>query len=405
MGQSVHALSRRSFLRDLGASAAVLTAWPTKPVSNVQLSRYQHPTPYKRFAAPGPIDAAGDVAFTFPTLPVGNEAQVTLIVPGSPAGVLWTVNSNSQAIGSMVGNLPFGVLYISDSDTITITGTFFPFAEAPSLFSVGNAVMEGSTAPTGVLGPIAPTIGGGAQTGLIKLVSGTGGITPQFVVSVNAHGILIQADNFPILPPAFGGPANQGLGPYIPLDAGAAYLQANENLTGEATGHWFLPTFNLAALQVEFGPSTTYAIYEVDFDFDYPGLAAILPVETITVPNPSVGTDWTWTLGAPAQLVGMMAELNPDATAANRLPYLWLGGGSIVQVPMTPAAITVASGALIMSGFIGANPPFQRSGDNRCTFPLPANTFLPTGSTIQTATGGLDAGDQWLNITLTFTTS
>lgn len=373
-------------------------------MSNVQLSKYQHPTPFKRFAAPGPVDALGDVAFAFPTLPMGTEAQVTFVVPGSPAGVVWTVNVNGQPVGSMVGNLPFGVLYIADTDTITITGTFFPFAESATLFPVGNAVMVGSTAPTGVLGPTAPTIGGGEATGLIKLASGTtsgaGAGTTTVVLSVNAIGVIIQANNVPLFPPTLGGPDNQGTGPYIPLDAGAAYLQAQQTV-GSATGHWFFPRLNLITFSTLFAAATTYSIYEVDSDYAITGLAHSIPAESVAVPNPPPGTDWNWTMLAPARLTVVTATLVCSIAVANRSTYLFLQSGAQSMIPMSSVVLTSGQ-TFIHNGFPAAGLS-TRTGDNHGLFSTP-DILLGAGDTIASVTSGIDVADQWENVVLTFQT-
>lgn len=350
--------------------------------------------------------ATGTVTYTWPRVPAGAEQNVSAVVPSSPVGVAWSVAVNGTPVGGMVGNGPFGEFYVGQNAEVTVTGTsLLLFSNAITtlsgnpLYAPGPAVLEGAQAGLGQLGPVSPTQGGGYPAGL-TLVSSSASVgvssTPVINLSGGARGVLVVAEAVPSLVSAF----NQELGPPIPVSYGALELNAG-GPTG-LPGFWFLPNFSSLEVQFNFSASTIYFAYEVDTDFDYPALAATLPVYNVQLANPAAGADWSWTVPGACRLVAAQAQLTTSSTPASRFTYLWVAGGLIAQIPMSPT-LQAASTTLIMSGFPGAGVPFQRPSDNRCTFAIPAGGFLlPAGSVVESATASIQSGDTWQNVQLTF---
>lgn len=123
---------------------------------------------------------------------------------------------------------------------------------------------------------------------------------------------------------------------------------------------------------------------------------------TFLVEQPPAGEDWAVTLETDSRVLAVSAQLNTSAAAANRLPYFWFvafgSGAVLLQVPMSPGPIA-ASSTLIMSGAPTLGSPFMRAGDNRAIFPI-GDILLPAGTSVQSATGALQSGDQWTGISL-----
>jgi hypothetical protein len=342
--------------------------------------------------------ATGTVTYTWPPVPNGSEQQVSVSVPGSPLGVVWTVIINGQPQSGMVGNGVYGAFYVGPGAIVSVTGTSLDqFSSSGLATNPGSAILIGSQGPRGSLGPIAPTQGGGYASGAILLGSSSTGttLTPLVFPSANARGVIVEALALPILPPTGGGPANQGFGPYVPIDAGALALQSGAIASGGTVGQWFLSTIGLFGLQVAFAASTSWAIYEVDFDFDYPALAATLPVEVVTVSNPVAGADWFYTLPGPARLVGASAIFTTSATVASRYPRLAVGA---IGAPMNSAAQT-AGESYVYNGW--PNAVINTLASPVITYNLPS-LLLPASTNIQSITLGIAATDQWTSINLVF---
>jgi hypothetical protein len=110
---------------------------------------------------------------------------------------------------------------------------------------------------------------------------------------------------------------------------------------------------------------------------------------------PAVGVDFAITVpaGAVWELQAFRATLTASGAAANRNVSLRLTNpaGGIVAIPTN---VTQTATQVITYQF-GQELPFSAAIAGVATSPLPAGVLLPAGSTIQTVTSLIDAGDQW----------
>lgn len=392
-------LSRRSMLGLLPKAAAATAL--RQPMTNLLLPQ-STPIPVFQSVAPSSISSAGLVTFTFQPVGQGNEAQVSVIVPTSTVGIVWTVKVNGTQIGGTVGNQPFGQFYISGSDVVSVTGSVIAVANGavlePNPFNPTTAVLLGTQASVGTLGPTAPTQGGGYPSGLSVLAFGVGGTTPALQPSHNARGIILQSTEAPL-------PWTTAVSGFLPLNGDAMTLQ-NELNPGGLIGSWFQATNGTQQYGgLTFLASADWVVYECDFDFDYPNLAQTVPTYALAVPT-SAGADWAVTLSAPARLVSMSGQFVASNAAGDRSPYLvGLAGTALTfgaYIPMASAAIA-PSGVWRGHGWVGSPMvPTTDAGSlavQGFTFP---EVLLPAGSTIQSITTGIQAADAWSGVVLTF---
>lgn len=135
------------------------------------------------------------------------------------------------------------------------------------------------------------------------------------------------------------------------------------------------------------------------------GLPTVATSWTVVVPQPAAGSNWSYTLPGPAKLVcasGAFVAYN-YGTSYTRYPQIVLGDlGGGVQLFSTSSAIGNGT-TLYFSAFLGtpkglASPSYA---DN-VTIPELPDVVLPGGSTISGSVPGLQAGDQWESLALTF---
>ena len=131
---------------------------------------------------------------------------------------------------------------------------------------------------------------------------------------------------------------------------------------------------------------------------------AVIPGQTpalslYTLPSPSPGTDWTFTVlaGQIWTVLTIRALLTTSGTVAARTPNLLYAGSLhtylVIAGPSTVAASTTAAvncGVDIAQGTFGTALQFQ----------LP-NAQLQPGFTVAAATDSLQAADQWSSIVIT----
>jgi hypothetical protein len=348
----------------------------------------------------------GAVTYTFPAVPAGSEQNVSATVPGSPVGVSWTVNVNGTPVGGMVGNQPFGAFYVGPNAIVTITCPSSVQFTGPDNYGLGlapgSAVLIGSQGARGQLGPVSPTQGGGYPSGIILLAEDItlagSSVTPLFTTSTNARGIIVVAVAYPSIAPS------TGSFPSIPLNTGALVQQVNPT-AATAQGTWFIPLPGVFETQISFPTATQWFIFEVDFDFDYPAVAATIPVVPTPLGNPSPGKDWTLTLTGPARLTGVTANLVCSAAGANRYANISINygaGDSAAFFPLNTAAITANQTAVVSAnkGMTYADVAPSATLVMLST-PLP-DILMPAGSIIASVTRNIDTGDQWEFVVLTF---
>lgn len=124
-------------------------------------------------------------------------------------------------------------------------------------------------------------------------------------------------------------------------------------------------------------------------------------LKQVTIANPAVGLEWRHT--APGhgiqRIVALRAVITTSAAVANRLPALVLSDGTddFATIP-APAAVAAS-----LSGVVSTVPgaPSVGAAGGPLLYPSPTDgwTLLP-GWSLRTATGAIDAGDQWSAIRL-----
>jgi hypothetical protein len=326
--------------------------------------------------------------YTFPAIPQGFAASVSVAVPGSGAAVDWTVLVSGQIVGSTLGAQPCGPIYLGQGDVLSLVGD--------PITNVGVAVASGAIGlPTDI--PPASIITNNAQGIVGANLVAVGSASPSAAIPLNGNvrGILVLTNPsvYPTGPPGY-------TGLFLPVNQNA--MAAQYGATGLADGVWFLPTAGLPSVQVAFSGATNWQIYYVEEDFDFYEVARGLGVYTVTVPNPAPGADWSYVLPAPGRLLAVQGLYEASATAVNRLPRLTFVNTAVgmAQVIMVPISVT-ASEDVIFTGFPTAALAEGGVSPNLYgTFPYP-DLLLPAGATIASATLNIATTDQWAALELT----
>ena len=122
---------------------------------------------------------------------------------------------------------------------------------------------------------------------------------------------------------------------------------------------------------------------------------------TVTVPQPAAGANWSYTLPFTARLKMVQAVFAASAAVGTRQPVLIINNGP--SLTLSAAGFTASSGGWMAAYPGGPVPPQLPGGSNVNERGMP-DLVLPAGATISTGVGGsgIQAGDQWRQITLTF---
>ena len=128
------------------------------------------------------------------------------------------------------------------------------------------------------------------------------------------------------------------------------------------------------------------------------------PLQVVSVPSPAAGADWSYTLPWPAKVVSVSGQLATSATAATRWPNLAGLLGPANTYAQYLAMTTAGVGASLyqhLQGWPGAPaPPLLNSGNPGASmFTVPPGV-LPAGTTVESITFNLQAGDQWSGVVL-----
>ena len=127
-----------------------------------------------------------------------------------------------------------------------------------------------------------------------------------------------------------------------------------------------------------------------------------LPVQTISVPNPAAGAQWSYTLAYPAKLRHIGAVFTTSATAANRYPYVSIGLGHGNSFDALPNGSPLTASAAVNLSWQAGSPsvPFNSPGANGWLASIPDYGVLPTGTVISSGVSGMQSTDQWSNVNL-----
>lgn len=122
-------------------------------------------------------------------------------------------------------------------------------------------------------------------------------------------------------------------------------------------------------------------------------------LQPIKVSAPAAGADFTFTVPGDRALriISVTAQLVTSAAVANRGPALVIAApeGTVITVEQ-PAVITAGLTTTVCWGD-GVSGDAASLVNNRLTAGI-GSYVLPPGYTIASATGAIDAGDQWQNV-------
>ncbi len=122
-------------------------------------------------------------------------------------------------------------------------------------------------------------------------------------------------------------------------------------------------------------------------------------IQTIAfIPNPPVGTDWTFTVPAGQQyeFKACRAILTTSATVAIRSIAFNLKDASVLQFNQVIDSIGVTASQTKGINLSVVSNNYQSV--NTHIVPLPSGMLFPAGSTLSSSTLNLQAGDQWSNV-------
>lgn len=125
-----------------------------------------------------------------------------------------------------------------------------------------------------------------------------------------------------------------------------------------------------------------------------------VPVQQIPS-NPGAGADFSLSVpvGARWRIIAFRGTLTTAVAVANRDVSLTYNNGATVLAESPSGLVLAASSANTYCYFDGATLN-TTAFNGRTVAPLPSNCFLQRGFSIQTATTGIQAADQWSGITL-----
>jgi hypothetical protein len=125
---------------------------------------------------------------------------------------------------------------------------------------------------------------------------------------------------------------------------------------------------------------------------------------TQSVSNPTVGSDWSYTLPYSYRLSRVYAEYSASAAVATRYPSLIINGG--FGWALTASGITASGIFFVQATKMMSAPALPIQMPPSANVQLSGFTdlgVLPYNSTISSSTASIQAGDQWSNIQLAFT--
>lgn len=127
---------------------------------------------------------------------------------------------------------------------------------------------------------------------------------------------------------------------------------------------------------------------------------------TVSVANPSAGSDWSYTLPTKCKVRGIHAYISTSSGATNRYPLFRIqtnDGNSILSdvLPLTTTDLAGNSVGVLQAA-IGAQSVQGAGTAKWSTAPLPDLGALPAGTVLFGLANPVQTGDQWQEIALTF---
>jgi len=121
-----------------------------------------------------------------------------------------------------------------------------------------------------------------------------------------------------------------------------------------------------------------------------------------TVGNPAAGADWVYstTVVQISRVLMVCAKLTTSAAVANRQVEIVVtnSGGAVLFRTAALANIVASTTAIVSAGNVSTSTPIVSTD---VVIPLPEDCWIPNQGSILTNTVGIQAGDQWSNISVT----
>lgn len=181
-------------------------------------------------------------------------------------------------------------------------------------------------------------------------------------------------------------------------------------VAGMAQGNWCYATVGLQ--RAPFGPTQQYQTLvagytDINIGMSYPESVTQRASDGAGVPivslqsNPGAGADFSVSvpLGARWRVIAWRGTLTTAVAVANRDVSITYNNGATVMAESPSGLVLAASSANTYCYFDGATLN-ATAFNGRTVAPLPGNCFLQRGFSIQTATTGIQAADQWSGITM-----
>lgn len=142
----------------------------------------------------------------------------------------------------------------------------------------------------------------------------------------------------------------------------------------------------------------------LEMDLAWPGGTIRAPTEgpgfihSVAVANPAAGADWSFTIptGSRMRFRAGGAQLVTSATVATRATGFHATDG-VTEYMFAPAVQTQAASLTVRYDYLPGATAVALVG-TQTSISLPSDPIFPAGHTIGSATGGIQAGDQWSGI-------
>lgn len=139
----------------------------------------------------------------------------------------------------------------------------------------------------------------------------------------------------------------------------------------------------------------SYPSYPPQRPTDGPGIP-----QSVVIGSPAAGTDWALTISTSRRqrVIAASGLLTSAVAVANRIPSLFIDDGANVYCVSPSGNTQVASTAVQYTW--ADSTPLVAVTDAKVIAPMPSNLILPVAHRIRVVTTGLQAADQWSNVTL-----
>lgn len=323
--------------------------------------------------------------YTFPAISQGEAASVTVSIPGAPPTASWTIYAGPLPVASLAGANAITGLYLSGGEQCSIVGT--------SPTSPGWAVEVGQ------LGSLAevPVTSPSPSASAVNVVDIPTYTTVASVAAASDFVYTIPTET-PLRLVAFRATFTAS------SQSGRRYPYLWQVVAGDT-----LPTAETLLTPDSIGVSEVIVVDAV------PGGAPGTRSGPRRPATGSFGTSVTTLYTAPSGgwlSQGSLFLYNPGSSSVTA--FVQVASVTVAAVSIGPtlgATVTIPElqagdvlTATTSAGTVDYTLSGQENGDTRRVTDF-SGLLLPPGSTIQTATGGLQSGDQWTDINLAFVQS